>query len=213
MNPNYHDPVEVIWPYTRKKLNGKNLSAFEFSFMTHLIKYNLKEVFCNDVGKKARLNKVHFILIAAPKSSQFVLVYKISTSSMVWLALKSFYQKESKRFVLLYIQKFWHTKMMLGEDLYEHLTTMWNLADKLEEVTRTNITEEDFITTFCFSIKGIWRYSNIIEIIINDLVLQRAKLINKLTSIQGGKGEAIWTVHRHTSPREKRKKKKEKHMF
>lgn len=68
---------------------------------------------------------------------------------MAWLALKSFHQKRSGESVLLLTQKFQHIEMVEGEELYEHLTTMLNLPDKLEEVTRSKVTEEDFMTMVC----------------------------------------------------------------
>lgn len=74
--------------------------------------------------------------------------------------------------------------MVDGKDLYKHLTTMLNLTDELEEVTRTNAMDKDFMRTICFSIMGMLRYSNIIEIIINGPVLQKANLINKQAMIE-----------------------------
>lgn len=159
-----------------------NWSAFELSFIAHLIGYNLKGVFTNDVGRMTKLKKVFSILIVALELSQFVLVNKTSTSAMAWSTLKSFYWKKGGQFVFLFIQKFWHTKMVEGKDLYEHLITMPNLTYELEEVTRTNILDKDFMTKVCFSIMDMPRYSNFVKIIMNCLVLQRADLSNKLTA-------------------------------
>lgn len=61
---------------------------------------------------------------------------------------------------------------------------MANLADELEEVTTTNVTDEDFMTNVCFSIIGIPRYANIVKIVMNGLVLERNSLINKLMAIE-----------------------------
>lgn len=72
--------------------------------------------------------------------------------------------------------------MVDDEDLYEHLTMMANLADELEEVTTTNVMDEDFMMTVCFSIMEIPQYTNIIKIVINDPILERGDLINKLTT-------------------------------
>lgn len=72
--------------------------------------------------------------------------------------------------------------MMDKEDLYQHLTMMANLTDELEEVTMSNVMDEDFMTTVCFFIMEIPRYANIIKIAMNGLVLERADLINKLTT-------------------------------
>lgn len=78
--------------------------------------------------------------------------------------------------------KFQHTKMVDGEDLYQHLTMMSNLKDELKEVMMSNVMDEDFMTTMCFSIMGIPQYANIIEIVMNDLILEKANFINKLTA-------------------------------
>lgn len=102
---------------------------------------------------------VNLILIVALGSSQFLLVNKILTLAMAWLALKSFYRKKSEQFVPLLTQKFWHTRIEEGKDLNEHLTAMSNLADEFEEVGRINVTDKDFMTTVYLSIIGIPRYS------------------------------------------------------
>lgn len=74
--------------------------------------------------------------------------------------------------------------MQDGEDLYQHLTTMVSLADKLDEVTGTNITNKDFMMTMCFSLMGIPRYTNIIEIVMNGPPQGRGDLIHKLTATE-----------------------------
>lgn len=74
--------------------------------------------------------------------------------------------------------------MVDGKDLYEQLTTMSNLADELEEVIRANVMDEDFMTTTCFSVMKILRYGNIVEIVINNPILKRADLINKLKATE-----------------------------
>jgi hypothetical protein len=104
--------------------------------MAYLIGCNLREVFIDDARKKAKNNKVYSILIATLMSSQFVLVNKTFTFDHMWLALKSFDQKKGGEVVLLLAQNFQHTKMVDGEDFYQHLTTMLNLLDEMEEITR-----------------------------------------------------------------------------
>lgn len=52
--------------------------------MAHFIGFDLREVLIDDVGGKAKNNKVNSIFIAALKSSQFVLVNKASTPTMAW---------------------------------------------------------------------------------------------------------------------------------
>jgi hypothetical protein len=74
--------------------------------------------------------------------------------------------------------------MMDGEDLYHHLTTMSNLADELDKVRGMGITNEDFMTTVCFSIMGIPRYMNIVKIVMNGPALGRGNLNNKLTATE-----------------------------
>lgn len=61
---------------------------------------------------------------------------------------------------------------------------MTSLADELDKVTGTNITNEDFMTTVCFSIMEIPRYTNIVEIVMNGPALRRGDLINKLTATE-----------------------------
>lgn len=184
MGPLHNDPVQAIQPHINEKLYCKNCSTFEFGFMVHLIEYNLKKVLTVDARGKAQLKKVYSILIATLESSQFVLVNKTSTLAIAWSPLKSFYRKRGGQFVLLLTQFFWYTKMVEGEDLYKHLTTMSNLADELEDITRTNVTDEDFMMTVFFSIMVVLRYSNIVKIIMNGLVQQRGDIINKLTTTE-----------------------------
>lgn len=73
--------------------------------------------------------------------------------------------------------------MVNGEDKYQHLTMMSNLADELEEARMSNVRDEDFMMTICFSIMGILQYANIIKIDMKSLVLERDDFINKLTKI------------------------------
>lgn len=51
----------------------------------------------------------------------------------------------------------------------------------MDKVTDGEITNEDFMTTVCFSIMGIPRYANIVEIVMNGPALGWGDLINKLT--------------------------------
>lgn len=69
--------------------------------------------------------------------------------------------------------------MVDDEDIYHHLTTMANLADELVKPTSTEVTNEDFMTTMCFSITEIPQYTNIVEIVMNGPVLGRGDFINK----------------------------------
>lgn len=59
---------------------------------------------------------------------------------------------------------------------------MSNLADEMEEVTRSNVMDEDFMTMVYFCIMEIPRYANIVKIVMNGPVLERTDLINKLTA-------------------------------
>lgn len=154
---------------------------FEFDFMAYLIEHDPREVLINDAREKAKNKKIYSILIATLKLSQFIFVNKTLTLAQAWLALKLFYQKKGRQYVLMFIENCRHTKMVNRKDLYEHLMTMSNLADQLEEVI---IMDEDFMTTICFSIIEISRYSNIVKIIINGLLLQRTNLINKLIATE-----------------------------
>lgn len=61
---------------------------------------------------------------------------------------------------------------------------MSNLKGEMEEKTRTNAMDEDFMMTVYFSIMEILRYSNIVKIVMNDYVLKRANLINKLATTE-----------------------------
>lgn len=45
--------------------------------------------------------------------------------------------------------------MVDGEDVYQHQITMARLADELEEVMTTEVTNEDFVIMVCFSIMEI----------------------------------------------------------
>ena len=177
-------PARSIRAYTGEKLNGKNWGAFEFGFKAHLIGYNLVQALERDMEDEGIQNKVFSVLIAALESSQYPLVNKTRAPAATWAALKSFYRKQSGQSRLLLTQRFRHAKMIEGEDLYTHLTTMSNLAEELDEVTGTNITNEDFMTTICFSIMGIPRYANIVEIIMNGAILSRLEVINKLTATE-----------------------------
>jgi hypothetical protein len=111
-----HDPIEAIRPYTGKKLNMKNKSAFKFGFVAHLIGYDLVDVLMDDEAAKTKNNKIYLILIAAPQSNQYVLVNKTSTPAQAWAALKSFYWKKGGHSILLLAQKIRHLKMADGED-------------------------------------------------------------------------------------------------
>lgn len=99
--------------------------------MANMIGYNLMDVFTNDVREKAQVNKVYLVWITTLESSQFVVVNKTSTLTMAWSVFKLFFHKTSGQCVVLLIHKSRHTKMVEGEDLYEHLTTMLNLVDEL----------------------------------------------------------------------------------
>lgn len=118
--------------------------------------------------------------------------------------------------MLLLTQKFQHAKMVDGKDLYQHLIMMSNPVNKLEEVTMSNAMEEDFMTIVWISFMGILQYVNIIKIVMNGTVLERADLINKLTTtIQHYKGANERPSKLHTSmqaldKRIRKKKKKEK---
>lgn len=57
-----------------------------------------------------------------------------------------------------------------------------NLSDELEEVTTTNVMDEDFMTRVCFSIMEILQYANIVKIVMNGPMLKRGNVINKLTT-------------------------------
>lgn len=50
--------------------------------------------------------------------------------------------------------------MVDGEDLYQHLTMMANLANEVEEVTMSIIIDEGFMTTMCISIMEIPQCTN-----------------------------------------------------
>jgi hypothetical protein len=175
---------DVVRAYTGEKLNGKNWSAFEFGFTAHLVGYNLGEALSEDMADKATQNKVFSTLIAALESSQYVLVNKTKTPVEAWTALKAFYRKRSGQSILILTQKFRHVKLAEDGDLYAHLTMMSNLADELDEVTGSKISNEDFMTTVCFSIMGVKKYANVIEIIMNGSVLQRSEVINKLMATE-----------------------------
>lgn len=103
--------------------------------------------------------------------------------------------------------------MVDGEDLYDHLTTMSNLANEIEEVIRANIMDEDFMTIVCFSIMVIPRYLNIVKIVINGLVLERINLINKFIEIkqqQKATGKKPSKIQMTMQALDKRKRKKKK---
>lgn len=175
----HQDSIHVIRPYTKETFSGKNWSAFEFEYIAHLIGYNLVAVLYSKEWEKSTQNKVYFISITTLKSNQFVLVNKASTLAQACAALKSFYCKKGGQSVLLLMQKFRHAKMMDSEDLYHHMTTMSNLADELDEVMGMKITDEDFMTIVCFSIIGIPRYTNIVEIVMNGPALGRGDLMSR----------------------------------
>lgn len=96
-----HDSIQAIRPYTRKKLNGKDWSAFKFGFVAHLIGSDFWEVLANDAAGRVKNNKIYSILIATLESSQFELVNKTSAPAQAWLALKSFYRKKGRQSMLL----------------------------------------------------------------------------------------------------------------
>lgn len=60
---------------------------------------------------------------------------------------------------------------------------MSNLANEIE-VTRSNIINEDFMTTICFCVIEIPRQVDIVEIVMNGHVLKKANFINKLTATE-----------------------------
>lgn len=101
-----HDLIQAIWPYTDKKLNGKNWSAFKFGFVAHLISYDLGEVLANNAVGSVKNKKIYLILIATLESSQFVLVNKTSTLAQACFVLKSFYWKKAGHSMLLLTHKF-----------------------------------------------------------------------------------------------------------
>jgi hypothetical protein len=208
-----HDPIQAIRPYTEEKFNRKNWSAFEFGFVAHLIGYDLVDILLNDGVGKAKDNKIYLIFIASLESSEFVLVNKTSTSAQAWAALKSIYQKKRGQSVLLLTQKFRHAKMVDGEVPYHHLTMISNLANELEDVTSIDITNEDFMTTTSFSIMGIPRCMNIVEIVMNRPALRRRDLINKQTATEQQQkvtNERLPELHTAMRALDKRKKKKKK---
>lgn len=143
-----HDAIQAIRLYTSKKLNRKNWSAFEFKFVPCLIGYDLRDVLASDAAGRMKNNKIYLILIATLEASQFVLVNKTLTLVKAWSPLKSFCQKKRGHPKLQLTQKFKHAKMVDGEDLYQHLTMLSNLADQLEEVTMSNVMDEDFMTMY-----------------------------------------------------------------
>jgi hypothetical protein len=61
---------------------------------------------------------------------------------------------------------------------------MLNLAEKLEEVGMSTVMDKDFMATIRFSIIWIPQYTNIVKIVMNGPVLERAYLINELTAIE-----------------------------
>lgn len=66
--------------------------------------------------------------------------------------------------------------------MYQDLMTMSNLANMMEEGTRSNAIDEDFMTMVSFSTMEIPQYANIINRVMNSPVLERADIINKLTT-------------------------------
>lgn len=74
--------------------------------------------------------------------------------------------------------------MVDNEDLHQQLTTMANLADELDKVMSTKITNEDFMMTMFFSIMGIPQYTNVVEIVMNGPMLGIEDLIKKLTTME-----------------------------
>lgn len=170
--------------YTGDKLNGRNWAAFEFGFTSHLMGFDLLTVLLEDTDDKAIQNRVFSILIAAIESSQYTLVSKTRDPKTAWSSLKAFYRKKSGQSRLLLTQRFRHAKMDENSDLYAHLTTMSNLADELDEVMSSKIQDDDFMTTVCFSIMGIPRYANVVEIIMNGTDLGRQDLLNKLMAAE-----------------------------
>lgn len=103
--------------------------------------------------------------------------------------------------------------MVDGEDLYQDLTTISNLAKELEDVTRANIMDEDFMTIVYFSIIGVLRYANIVKIVMNDHVLGRANLINKFTAMEQQHkvvNDKPIEVHTAIQASNKRKRKRKK---
>lgn len=59
------------------------MSAFEIGFVAHLIRFNLRETLIDDARQKDKNDKVYSMLIAALKSSHFVLVNKTLTPTQV----------------------------------------------------------------------------------------------------------------------------------
>lgn len=106
--------------------------------------------------------------------------------------------------------------MVDSENLYQHLTTMANLADELEEVTSIKVTNEDFMTMVCFFNIEIPQYLNIVKIVVDGPVLGRGDLINKVTATeQRHKVTNDRPLQLHTAMQalEKRKEKKKKGTY
>ena len=170
--------------YTGDKLNGRNWTAFEFGFTSHLMGLDLVKVLTGATDDKAIRNRVFSILVSALESNQYILVSKTRDPQEAWDSLKAFYRKKSGQSRLLLTQRFRHAKMDENSDLYSHLTMMSNLADELDEVMSSKIQEDDFMTTVCFSLMGIQRFTNVVEIIMNGPDLTRQDLLNKLMATE-----------------------------
>jgi hypothetical protein len=222
--PASHPASQVMGPgtlraYTGEKLNGKNWCAFEFGFTAHLIGYGLLDVLDNDSQDQAVRNKVFSTLVAALESNQYPLVMKTRTPSTAWAALKAFHRKQSGQSRLLLTQKFRHARMEETEDLFVHLTMLGTLADELDQVCESKITDEDFVVTACFSIMHISRFANVVEIVMNGPIPSRPDLINKLMATDqrqkalGESGTEPQTALKASTKKgkgEKRKKDKKK---
>jgi hypothetical protein len=166
--------------YTGEKLNDKNWSAFEFGFTAHLMGCGLEEALQEDLEDVTSRKRVFSVLIAALESSQFPLVSKTRTPAAAWAALRSFYRQRSSQSIALVTQKFRSAKMAEKDDLYSHLTEMPNLAGELDDVMQSKMSDQDFMTTVCFSIMRLPRYAQMIEIIMNGPTLTRLELKTKL---------------------------------
>lgn len=93
---------------------------------------------------------------------------------------------------------------------------MANHADDLEEVRMSNVMNEDFMTIVCFSILGILRYPNMIEIVMNDPIFKRGDFIDKLTTIEQqhkATDERPSKLHSAMQALDKRKRKKKKGIY
>lgn len=132
---------------------------------------------------------------------------------MAQLALKLFYQKRSNNLSLCL-----HKNSNLSSQQKRKIFTNISLPCQTSQMNqkkqgRQNVMDKDFMTTVCFSIMGILRYLNIIEIITNNPVLQRAELINKMTTTEQrhkAANEKPLELHIAMQALYKKKKKKKK---